>query len=252
VTEPVSHVGTKNFQARRAVLATGFTQMSAAVLTYVASALAGATSAGFFVAATYGLPLGNAGVIALLAGLILTALSFTLVPLAYSELRKGSEEGTDLKQALRIGRHILGIAYLVLAVAGALILVGGFTIPVLAVMPVAEKHKMLFVQGGTNATSIINKGNYKYTVTTLTTDLVWADPLVDLLGTIPADQRPKRAAFVQQVNPFLQGIVAATTPKIKGVGAVGHCRHGEEWTWDGVRFRQFHPGGSLANDICRR
>ena len=127
MTEPVSHVGTKNFQARRAVLATGFTQMSAAVLTYVASALAGATSAGFFVAATYGLPLGNAGVIALLAGLILTALSFTLVPLAYSELRKGSEEGTDLKQALRIGRHILGIAYLVLAVAGALILVGGFT-----------------------------------------------------------------------------------------------------------------------------
>ena len=53
-------------------------------------------------------------------------------------------------------------------------------------MPLAEKHKMLFVQGGTNATSIINKGNYKYTVTTLTTDLVWADPLFEWLATVPA------------------------------------------------------------------
>ncbi len=98
------------------------------------------------------------------------------------------------------------------------LLVGGFTIPVLAVMPLAEKYKMLFVQGGTNATSIINKGNYKYTVTTLTTDLVWADPLWEWLGAMPADRRPKRAAFVQQVNPFLQGIVAASVPKAKGLG----------------------------------
>jgi branched-chain amino acid transport system substrate-binding protein len=98
------------------------------------------------------------------------------------------------------------------------LLVGGFTIPVLAVMPLAEKYKMLFVQGGTNATSIINKGNYKYTVTTLTTDLVWAEPLWELLGTVPAEGRPKRAAFVQQVNPFLQGIVAASTPKAKALG----------------------------------
>lgn len=98
------------------------------------------------------------------------------------------------------------------------LLVGGFTIPVLAVMPLAEKHKMLFVQGGTNATSIINKGNYKYTVTTLTTDLVWAEPLFEWLATLPAEGRPKRAAFVQQVNPFLQGIVAASTPKAKALG----------------------------------
>jgi hypothetical protein len=101
--------------------------MSAAVLTYVASALAGATSAGFFVAAAYGLPLGNAGVIALLAGLILAALSFILVPLAYSKLRKASEESTDLERAVRIGRPILQLAYLFLAMAGPLILVGGFT-----------------------------------------------------------------------------------------------------------------------------
>ena len=98
------------------------------------------------------------------------------------------------------------------------LLVGGFTIPVLAVMPVAERYKMLFVQGGTNATSIINKGNYKYTVTTLTTDQMWAESLFEWLATIPADQRPKRVAFVQQVNPFLQGIVANSTPKAKPLG----------------------------------
>ena len=98
------------------------------------------------------------------------------------------------------------------------LLVGGFTIPVLAVMPVAERYKMLFVQGGTNATSIINKGNYKYTVTTLTTDQMWSESLFEWLATIPADQRPKRVAFVQQVNPFLQGIVAASTPKANPLG----------------------------------
>lgn len=98
------------------------------------------------------------------------------------------------------------------------LLVGGFTIPVLAVMPIAEKYKMLFVQGGTSPTSIINKGNYKYTITTLTTDATWSDPLWDWLATLPADQRPKRAAFVQQINPFLQGIVAAATPKAKALG----------------------------------
>ena len=98
------------------------------------------------------------------------------------------------------------------------LLVGGFTIPVLAVMPIAEKYKMLYVQGGTNATSIINKNNYKYTVTTLTTDLNWADPLWEWLATVPAAKRPKRVAFVQQVNPFLQGLVAAATPKAAAIG----------------------------------
>jgi branched-chain amino acid transport system substrate-binding protein len=105
-----------------------------------------------------------------------------------------------------------------ITVDNADLLVGGFTIPVLAVMPVAEKYKMLFVQGGTSATSIINKGDYKYTVTTLATDLVWSDPLWDWLATVPPDQRPKRAAFVQQVNPFLQGIVAAAATKAKAMG----------------------------------
>jgi branched-chain amino acid transport system substrate-binding protein len=98
------------------------------------------------------------------------------------------------------------------------LLVGGFTIPVLAVMPIAEKYKMLYVQGGTNATSIINKNHYKYTITTLTTDLKWADPLWEWLATMPAAKRPKRVAFVQQVNPFLQGVVAAATPKAKAIG----------------------------------
>lgn len=41
-------------------------------------------------------------------------------------------------------------------------------------------------------------------------------------------------------------IVSGTPQQIKGVGAVGHCRDGEGWTWDGVRFRQFHPGDRLA------
>ena len=98
------------------------------------------------------------------------------------------------------------------------LLVGGFTVPVLAVMPIAEKYKMLFVQGGISATSIISKGNYKYTVTALTTDSRWSDPLWAWLATVPSDKRPKRAAFVQQVNPFLQGVVAAATLKAAPLG----------------------------------
>lgn len=42
------------------------------------------------------------------------------------------------------------------------------------------------------------------------------------------------------------GIVSGTPRQIKGVGAVGSCRDGYAWTWDGVQFQQFHPGGSLA------
>lgn len=98
------------------------------------------------------------------------------------------------------------------------LLVGTFGPPVFAVMPIAEKYKMLFVQGGSSASSIIDKGNYKYTITTLTNNVNWADPLWDWLGTLPADKRPKRAAFVQQVNPFMQGIVAAATPKANAIG----------------------------------
>jgi len=98
------------------------------------------------------------------------------------------------------------------------LLVGGFTVPVLAVMPIAEKYRMLFVQGGISATSIINKGNYKYTVTALTSDVAWSDPLWAWLATIPASKRPKGVAFMQQVNPFLQGVVAAATPKAAALG----------------------------------
>jgi branched-chain amino acid transport system substrate-binding protein len=105
-----------------------------------------------------------------------------------------------------------------ITVDSADLLVSTFTIPVLAVMPIAEKYKMILVQGGTNATSIIDKGNYKYTFTTLTPDFAWADPLWDWLKTVPAEKRPKRAAFVQQVNPFMQGVVAGATPKAAAVG----------------------------------
>ncbi len=98
------------------------------------------------------------------------------------------------------------------------LLVSTFTIPVLAVMPIAEKYKMLLVQGGTNATSIIDKGNYKYTFTTLTPDFAWTDPLWDWLKTVPAEKRPKRVAFVQQINPYLQGVVPGDTPQAKEVG----------------------------------
>lgn len=99
------------------------------------------------------------------------------------------------------------------------LIVGGFPTPVvLPVMPVAEKYKMLFVQGGANAKNLIIKGNYKYTFSTLTSDTVWSDPLWEWLASLPAEKRPKKAAFVQQVNPFLQGVVAAATPKAQPLG----------------------------------
>jgi len=41
-------------------------------------------------------------------------------------------------------------------------------------------------------------------------------------------------------------IVSGTPQQIVGVGTVEPCRDGYAWTWDGVSFRQFHPGGNLA------
>ena len=127
MTELVSQVRTRNPQAPSAVAETRFRLLSIALLTYVASALASAVSAGLWAAAVSGLPLGNAGSIAGLAGFAVATLSFVILPLAYSKLRKASEEGTDLELALRIGRPILRVAYLFLAMAGPLFLVGAFT-----------------------------------------------------------------------------------------------------------------------------
>lgn len=99
------------------------------------------------------------------------------------------------------------------------LLVGGFaTQIVLPVMPVAEKYKMLFIQGGANSHALITKGNYKYAVTTLTSDTRWSDPLWEWLGSIPGATRPKKVAFVPQVNPFLQGVVNAAIPKAAPLG----------------------------------
>lgn len=41
-------------------------------------------------------------------------------------------------------------------------------------------------------------------------------------------------------------IVSGTPRQIIVAGAVESCRDGHAWTWDGVRFEQFHPGGGLA------
>jgi len=41
-------------------------------------------------------------------------------------------------------------------------------------------------------------------------------------------------------------IVSGTPRQIIGVGEVVPCRDGYAWTWDGVPFRQFYPGGNLA------
>lgn len=42
------------------------------------------------------------------------------------------------------------------------------------------------------------------------------------------------------------GIVSGTPRQIRGVSGVEPCRDGYGWTWDGVQFRQFHPGDHLA------
>ena len=42
------------------------------------------------------------------------------------------------------------------------------------------------------------------------------------------------------------GIVSGTPGQIRGVSGVEPCRDGYGWTWDGVQFRQFHPGDHLA------
>ena len=42
------------------------------------------------------------------------------------------------------------------------------------------------------------------------------------------------------------GIVSGTPEQIRGVSGVEPCRDGYGWTWDGVQFRQFHPGDRLA------
>jgi competence protein ComEC len=40
-------------------------------------------------------------------------------------------------------------------------------------------------------------------------------------------------------------VLSGTPWQIVGVGAVGQCREGEAWTWDGVQFELFAPGGDL-------
>jgi branched-chain amino acid transport system substrate-binding protein len=98
-------------------------------------------------------------------------------------------------------------------------IVGGFPTPVLMpVLGVAERFHKLFIQGGANADPLIVQGGYKHTFTTMTGSTIWADSLIDWLKALPSDQRPKKAAFVQEVNPFLQSTVAVSTPEVKALG----------------------------------
>src|SRR4029079_9795194 len=89
---------------------------------------------------------------------------------------------------------------------------------VMPVLGIAEKFKKIFIQGGANAEPLIAQGNYKYTFTTIPSSKLWATPLWEWLNTVPDDQRPKKVALVQQVNPFLQDVIGEADKAAKSLG----------------------------------
>lgn len=98
-------------------------------------------------------------------------------------------------------------------------IVGGFPTPVvMPVLGIAEKFKRVFIQGGANAEPLIAQGNYKYTFTTIPSSKIWDKPLWEWLNSVPTNQRPKKIALVQQVNPFLQDVVAEAGKAVRSMG----------------------------------
>jgi branched-chain amino acid transport system substrate-binding protein len=99
------------------------------------------------------------------------------------------------------------------------LLVGPFssalTIPTSAV---AEKYKMAFVEGAGGAPGVFSRQfHYTFFVQPATAEKQ-ADPFVNYILSLPADQRPKTAAYPQQDDPFVSATEDGAQATLEAAG----------------------------------
>jgi branched-chain amino acid transport system substrate-binding protein len=99
------------------------------------------------------------------------------------------------------------------------LLVGPFssalTIPTSAV---AEKYKMAFIEGAGGAPKVFErKFKYIFFVQPAVAEKQ-ADPFVDFILKLPADQRPKSAAYPQQDDPFVSATEDGAQARLEAAG----------------------------------
>lgn len=122
------------------------------------------------------------------------------------------DDKSDAATAVRLYQKLI-------TVDRADLLLGGFPTPVVApVLQIVNRNQKVLTQGGVNAEPLIRKANYDWIFTTITGSSTWADPFLDWLKSVPAGKRPKKAAIIQEVNPFMQDVVANSLPKLKSMG----------------------------------
>ncbi|MGZ6373081.1 MAG: amino acid ABC transporter substrate-binding protein [Candidatus Limnocylindria bacterium] len=89
------------------------------------------------------------------------------------------------------------------------------TIPTSAI---AEKYKMAFVEGAGGAPGVFQRQfHYTFFVQPATADKQ-ADPFVDYILSLPADQRPKTAAYPQQDDPFVSATENGAQARLEAAG----------------------------------
>ena len=90
------------------------------------------------------------------------------------------------------------------------LLIGPYPTPILAaVIPIAERERMVLVQAGTVASSLLQGHGNKYTFMAFTfLDRDYTRPWMEWLDTLPEAQRPKSMAILTLNNPFTIGTQA--------------------------------------------
>ncbi|MBI2756782.1 MAG: amino acid ABC transporter substrate-binding protein [Chloroflexi bacterium] len=87
-----------------------------------------------------------------------------------------------------------------------------------ATAAVAEKYQMAFPEGAGGAPDLFTRGfKYLFFVQPATSDKA-ADPFVAWIMSLPADQRPKTAAYPQQDDPYTLALVGAVQQQFEAAG----------------------------------
>jgi len=100
------------------------------------------------------------------------------------------------------------------------LLIGPYPTPTgAAVIPIAERNRMILVQGGTATSSILRGKNNRYTFTAATfMDVDWARGWIEWMATLPEAERPRTFALFTLNNPFTLGIQKGIIPQIEQIG----------------------------------
>jgi len=96
-------------------------------------------------------------------------------------------------------------------------LIGPYPTPILAaVIPIAERERMVLVQAGTVASSLLQGRGNKYTFTAFTfLDKDYTRSWVEWMGSLPEADRPKSMAILTLNNPFTIGTQAGLLEHVK-------------------------------------